>query len=78
MRDAQLTNFNSFGIDVAFDNDCSRLAISANGQSSTGEVSVYNVAPNGQASFVEKIVTTSGARFDYAGRGLVWGTDFVG
>jgi hypothetical protein len=78
LRDAGLATFNSFGIDMAFDNECNRLAVSANGLSSTGEVTVFNVSPNGAATFVEKIQTNDGNTFDYAGRGLVWGTDFVG
>ena len=68
----------SFGIDMAFDNDCSRLAISSNGKTYTGDVAIYNVRPDGTVGYVETIEPVTGITYDYGGRGLVWGSDFVG
>jgi hypothetical protein len=43
-----------------------------------GAVYTYNVGGNGAATFVGKAVAPAANTYDYSGRGITWGDDFVG
>ena len=68
----------NFGIDLAFDDACTRLGVASYGRDYAGEATVYNVNKDGKAAFVETVRSRTSTSFDYAGQGLVWGSDFLG
>jgi hypothetical protein len=76
-RSVEVANVN-FGIDLAFDENCTRLGVASYGETYAGEATIFTVETNGRASFVETVRARSGTTYDYAGQGLVWGSDFLG